>query len=289
MRCSVIPCEMIRGSAATDGQFAYFTLKGTKFVYSYEYSTGKWEEITSCPFVNSGLAIISRRLTCVGGKGESRTNKLFTLQQWKWVEEYPPIKTARSSPAVVSTTPGEYLFVIGGVESHWTSTVELFQVASRTWYEISDIPEPLPFPSATICRDEIYVIGTAVTTGYSCSFQALQSHNEPIRPQSLSWECLPKLPVTDSTATSLCGRLVLVGGVDFEGITSSIYQLDDEKFQWIGSMENPRSWCLTASPSPEEILIVGGLQAGNLLEELNVKNLHVQMSPEAPPLSHHTV
>ena len=41
------------------------------------------------------------------------------------------MNTARSSPAVVSTSDGEYLIVIGGYVDGWTATVELFQVKSR--------------------------------------------------------------------------------------------------------------------------------------------------------------
>ena len=40
---------------------------------------------------------------------------LVTLQQRQWVEELPPMKTARSETAVVSTSDGKYVLVIGGL------------------------------------------------------------------------------------------------------------------------------------------------------------------------------
>ena len=49
-------------------------------------------------------------------------------------EEYPPMNTARSSTAVVSSSDGEYIIVIGGlvgVGDGWTATVELFQICRR--------------------------------------------------------------------------------------------------------------------------------------------------------------
>ena len=64
---------------------------------------------------NSGLVVIDRELTAVGGRdGSYRTNKLYTLRQREWVEKYPPMNTARSYPAVVSTSDGKHLIVIGG-------------------------------------------------------------------------------------------------------------------------------------------------------------------------------
>ena len=108
MQChkkKVAPCEMRRGSATTDDQFAYFMPGGYESVYKYEWSTEKWEQLPPSPYRNSGLVIIHGELTAVGGRDESRqnrTNKLFTLRQDQWVEHYPPMNTERYSPAVVS-------------------------------------------------------------------------------------------------------------------------------------------------------------------------------------------
>ena len=99
-------------------------------------------QLPSCPYLFSGLAIIDSELTTVGGldRAGRRTNRLFTLRQGKWVELYPPINTARSSPAVVSTSDGDYRIAIGGFDSGWTATVELFQVKSKRWYKLTDLP-----------------------------------------------------------------------------------------------------------------------------------------------------
>ena len=83
------PCDMARGSAATDGRFVYITPHrpyGSTSLYQYECSTDEWMELPSFPYENSGLAIIDSELTTVGGYGAGRTNRLFTLQQGKWVE-----------------------------------------------------------------------------------------------------------------------------------------------------------------------------------------------------------
>ena len=107
---------MARGSATTDGGFAYFTPFNSTSVYQYEYSTEKWEKLPACPHRDSGLVVIDRELTAVGGEwyGLYRTNKLYTLRQREWVEKYPPMNTARPCSAVVSSSDGEQLIVIGG-------------------------------------------------------------------------------------------------------------------------------------------------------------------------------
>ena len=261
------PFHMERGSAATDGRFVYIPSAGSTSFYQYECSTEEWTELLSCPYKNSGLAIIDSELTTVGGGVRAgRTNKLFTLRQGKWVEVYPPMNTARYSPAVVSTSDGDYLIVIGGNVSDRvaTATVELFQVKSRRWFKLTDLPQPLSLPSATICGDQLHVIGDG-GYGYSCS---LQSNDRPITsPLTLSWKPLPPLPVRLSTAATLCGQLVLIGGMQGGPPVNSIHQLVEGQWVEIGSMTSGGSWCLAVSPSPDRILIVGGAGAGYTLEE----------------------
>ena len=268
-RKKTAPCEMDRGSATTDGQFAYFTPDGSTSVYRYEWRREKWEELHSCKHSDSGLVIIDGKLTAVGGVF---TNKLFILRHRKWVEEYPPMKTARSSPAVVSTSDSEYLIVIGGFGGgDWIATVELFQVKSRRWYKLTDLPQPLPYPSATICGDQLNVIGTDAN-GYSCFLQALPSSDQPITPPlTLSWEPLPPLPVRDSTAATLCGQLLLIGGRRRDGSpVNSIHQL--VYGQWkIGFIAPDRSMYLVVSPSPDKIIVVGGSRT-DIVEEYVVSN-----------------
>ena len=256
------PCRMERGSATADGRFAYFTPASSTSLYQYEYSTEKWEELPACLYRNSGLVVFDRELTAVGGHRSRPTNKLYTLRQREWVEKYPPMDTARSSPAVVSTSDGKHLIVIGGRGGGggWTATVELFQVKSRRWHQLTDLPQPLPWLSATICGDQLNVIGID-SNGYSCSLSSLPSRDQPITsPLTLSWKPLPHLPVEGSTVATLCGQLVLIGGYQGGSPVNSIHQLVCGEWVKIGSMAGGRGYCLVVSPSPDKIIIVGGLE-----------------------------
>ena len=262
---------MTRGSATTDHQFAYFRSHGSDLVYSYEWNTEQWNKLPSCPYRDCALVIIDGTLTTVGGYRSGWTNKLFTLQQRQWVEEYPPMNNARSSPAVVSTSGGDYIIVIGGYGGGWTGTVELFQVKTRRWYKLTNIPRPLPYPSATICSNQLHVIGYD-DNSYSCSIENLPSSDEPITSQSIphliSWTSLPRLPVTQPTAATLYGQLVIIGGRQgFGSIVNSIHQLVDGQWVKIGSMSSNRMMCLVVSPLPDRMMIVGGWGAEDSVEE----------------------
>ena len=267
-RKKTAPRAMTRGSATSDLQYAYFMPENSHSVYRYEWSTEKWDELPPCPHCDSALVIIDGTLTAVGGRddGYHFTKKLVTLRQRQWVEELPPMKTARSQTAVVSTSDGEYVLVIGGHRGGWTTAVELFQVRSRRWAELTHLPRPLTLPSATICGNLIHVIGDD-GNGFSCSLQDLPSSDQPTTSQSrsrtISWSPLPPLPVTVSTAATLCGQLVIIGGLRGRSSVDSIHQLVDGQWVEIGSMSGDRRWrCLVVSPSPDKMMIVGGLSEG---------------------------
>ena len=268
---------MARGSATTDQQFAYFTPHDSNLVYRYEWNTEQWNKLPSCPYSKCALVIIDGTLTTVGGYRSGYTNKLFTLRQRQWVKEYPPMNTACFSPAVVSTSGGDYIIVIGGCGDGgdgggWTDTVELFQVKTR-WYKLTNIPQPLSFPSATICGNQLNVIGS-FSDGHTCSIKNLPSSDEPITSQSIphliSWTSLPRLPVTQSTAATLYGQLVIIGGRHGSTV-NSIHQLVDGKWVKIGSMSSDRSDCLVVSPSPDRMMIVGGRLGAGLFSLDNVE------------------
>ena len=79
--------------------------------------------------------MIDQKLTAVGGHdGQFCTNKVFTLREEKWVEELPPMTTARMSPAIVNTPNRDVIVVGGNNDTGYTTTIELFQVHRREWY-----------------------------------------------------------------------------------------------------------------------------------------------------------
>ena len=272
------PCGMYRGSTVTDLNIVYCSPSDSNSVYHYQLREDQWNDLPSCPYRNSGLVVIDGVLTAVGGwDGSHWTNKLVTLRQSRWVEEYPPMNTARSSPAVVSTSDGRHMNVIvigGSGVGGWIDAVELYNTGSSAWSEITSLPQPLTRPSAAICDNQLYVIGSD-GDGYSCSLQALLSSDQPISSQSitrsLTWTPLPRLPMTDSTAATLCGQLMMIGGWRDRSLVNSIHQLVDRQWVNIGSMSSGRYRCLVASSSPDKMVVVGGHGVrGTVLDSVEV-------------------
>lgn len=253
---------MTRGSATTDDKFAYFSPRNSTSVYKYEWRSEEWEELPSCPCLDAGVVIIENELTAVGGaRDRGVSNKLFTLQDMEWVEKYPPMDIARCHPAVVSISCGSYVVAIGGGH-RWNNAVELLHVEKRKWYTLTGLPEPLAFPSATVCGDILSVVGRDAY-GYSCVLQDLPSYNQPsASPGTLIWNPLPPLPATGATVATLCGELVIVGGLLRAGSTvKSLHQLLDGEWVEICSQASGTERGLVASVSHKRIVMVGGFSS----------------------------
>ena len=288
------PQAISRGSAATDHNFAYFAPAGSTSIYRYTWNTEKWKLLPiSLLYRNSALVVVvDSGLTSVGGTDSrySRANTLHTLQHHKWVQKFPPMKRRRSCPAAVCTPSGHCIVVAGGLGicGVRSRSVELLQLSTMSWYELTELPKPLPRPSATFCGDRFYIVDDV--EGFSCSLRDTGFLQKPITapPHSLSWDTLPTLPAKDPMCATLCGQLVIVGGfnVFFELVenqnpavdngflrmpscfqpSSTINQLVDGQWVVVGSMSRARRDCLVVTPLPDKMLIVGGWKE-NMVEE----------------------
>ena len=259
------PPGMSRGSSVTDNNFAYFTPYGSKEVYRYTINTDEWLHLPPCPHFHSALVIVDNELTAVGGySGRSRTNKLVTLRQGRWVEEYPPIGRGRSCAACVGTSNVHdmNIIVIGGFgEGGWTTAVDLLNTHSRRWSTLTSLPKPLTGPSAVVRGDLLYVIGGNCVYSYSLSALPDSTRLDKSLPSPI-WKPLPDLPLHNSTPAILAGQLVCVGGRGGSGGRSprddSIHQLVDRQWVKIGYLSIGRDDCLVVTPSPDKMLVVGG-------------------------------
>ena len=269
------PSGMIAGSATTDRRFMYFTSKNSTSVFQYEWRRDEWETLSSCPYENSSLAIIAGALTTIGGvdKEMKPTKELFSLKDSKWTKLHPEMNVARYSAAVVGER--HYTFVIGGNagEKCFTTKVELFSVNSKIWFEITDLPQPLKFPSVAICGTWIHVAGCDGSV-FSCSLQDLPASGSIEGAQvapAISWNEVCQLPVTHSTTATLGGALVTVGGQSRANKESvdSIYQLVEGEWKEICQMSSKRFSCLIVAPSPKNLMIVGGFK-NNVIDTLDI-------------------
>ena len=286
---------MRRGAAIADQNFAYFTPLNFNKVFRYDLNEDKWEGLPPCPYRDSGLVVIDSVLTAVGGWDEryQYTKKLFALRQNRWSEDFRIMKAARHSPAVVTTSDGSHLIVAGGYgDEGWMMVVEVLNTCSRHWSTLPRLPQPLPSPSATIAGNQLHVIGRD-SSGYTYCLENLHAHtcfsfeNKPTRlrslstplvqmssaaqiavdnsptqslpvPAVLSWTPLPLLPVWGSTAATLCGQLVSIGGYQQKSSDKAVHQLVDGQWMKIGCMASARHASLVVALSPDKVVVVGG-------------------------------
>lgn len=194
-------------------------------------------------------------------------SKLPTLRDMEWVEEHPPMKTARSYPAVATTT--DYLIVIVGNygSGNWTDAVEVYRNNEREWLAATNLPKPLPYPSAAIYGDGLLV--RVIGIDASQFLYVVDSQKES--PLFLSTASLAPLPVTESTIATLGGKLVLIGGHRIGSSSiNSILQSVDSGWVEIGSMNTGRRLCSAAHISEKQILIVGGYGGLDCVDECSI-------------------
>ena len=272
------PYKMWGEVATVNGSVAYFSGDPrSKKVFAYDSSNKTWSELPICPNHGFSLAIINTRLVAIGGKMPNRevTSSLLSLTDNNWTEQLPPMPTKRCATASVSS--GRSLVVAGGTgEGDWDlSAVEVMDTATLQWSTASSLPHPLYQGSATLCGDEVYMLGGRDLSGkrsksvFTCSLAALLESCQLQSPEARLkasgpkvWHQLADTPFTSSTCASLHGRMLIVGGRDSgdkERTTIHIYNTKTNSWEVIGYMTTPRCRCPVATLPDNELIIVGGL------------------------------
>ena len=260
------------GSCTADGDMTYFRDHFTDNVHAHNAATGKWNKLPKCPHTYFALVVVNGVLTAVGGRDSS--NKLLSLVgEGKWVEQLPCMPTKRSFSASVCS--GKTLAVIGGHSGGPLKTVELLDIDSLQWFIASELPHPLTSASATVCGDNLYLVGgsdksSPTKSVLTCSLSALVQSAKPatlgrrlkkaISQTEQLWREVASLPVVRSTCASLNGQLIAVGGLDSDKTTNSVYAYDPTTDRWdvISTMPTARSCCLVAVLPGNQLMVVGG-------------------------------
>ena len=288
------PRKMCGEVAVVDGSVAYFKPQWSDSVITHNSSTNKWSELPKCPNSGFSLAIVNSLLTAIGGEtiNYEVTNSLLSLTDNKWTKQFPPMPTKRWLTAVVCN--GKSLVVAGGVaKGHKKlSTVEVMDTETLQWSTASSLPHPLYLTSATLCGDQVHMLGGFYQSNeqsksvVTCSLAALL---QSCQPQSLVaqlmtalgsgpkvWYQLADAPVTLSTCISLQGQLLAVGGEDSDGKeTTAIHMYNTTTNSWeiISHMTTPRSQCLVAVVPPNKLIVVGGHMPNDITDSVEIATI----------------
>ena len=275
------PRKMCGELSAVDESVAYFKPMGYNSVSAYNYTNNKWSELPVYPNFDFSLAIVNSLLTAIGGKTPNHevTNSLLSLTNSEWRKQFPPMPTKRRYTVVVCS--GRSLVVAGGVGEGGKEliTVEVMDTETLQWSTASSLPHPLSEGSATLCGDQVYMLGgrdqnheqskSVFTCSLATLLQSCQPQSLVARLKTLSltsrpavWHQLADTPVTLSTCVSLHGQLLTVGGCDSHNKrTTAIHMYNTTTNSWkiISHMATPRCRCLVAVLPHNRLMVVGGL------------------------------
>ena len=281
------PEIMKRGAAVVDGNTVYINSAVSHKVYSCQVTSEGllWSTLPDSPYMEFSLAVIDGLLTCVGGYSSqlgglvvSRTNTLHSLtgggRKRQWSEVFPPMPTARSQTASVTTE--QALVVAGGYAGGKNlDTVEVMTIATKQWTTAQHLPHPFGLISGTICGDQLYLGGGCIGLGKESKSVLACSLTDLLPPQSLGvrlrtlslatkpgvWREIKNLPVTRSTLTTLGGHLLAIGGKsDSQDSTADVHHYYHQTDSWhvVSKMKNKRYESLSAVLPEDQLIVVGG-------------------------------
>jgi hypothetical protein len=180
------PCGMERWcDAVVDGNTVYVIKGGTVNIYSYDVTSDSWSQLPDCVHKDSSMTVIKGWLTTVGGGYyPNYSQELFSLtgngRGRRWTRQFPPMPTKRGSTTSLCTETT--LIVAGGFgEGGDLSTVEVMDTETHQWSTATDLPKSMYRASATVCGDQLYMLGGVegeilsycVKSVYTCSVSAL--------------------------------------------------------------------------------------------------------------------
>ena len=285
--------------AVVDGNAVYVKNQGTKKICSFDVTSDRWSQLTDCVYVNCSVTIINSWLTTVGGYPcPYYSNKLFSFtgegSGRKWTEKFPPMPTKRiyTTALCIGTT----LIVAGGEGEggRALSTAEVMNTETHQWFSAADLPQPMFWASATICGDQLYMLGglnedrTPTKSVYTCSLSTLlQSCVSSLLEAKFErislvdkvsvWGQVADLPFTRSTCESFHGRLLVIGGERDSGKpTTAVYMYNSTTNSWkiISHMITGRWNCFTAVLPDNQLMVVGGqTERYSMTDKVEVANV----------------
>ena len=159
----------------------------------------------------------------------------------------------------------------------------MLNTKTRQWHTAPGLPQPLSHSSLTLCGDLVYILGgfnkddVDTNSVYSCSLSSLllSSGSKSLGERLVStlrrsstgsiWNRVADLPVKASTAVTLHGRLLAIGGADSASKCTTavhMYQPTTNSWEVIGHMTTPRADCLAAILPDNQLMVVGGYTTG---------------------------
>ena len=284
-KCADIPVEMSDAQGVVMGEKVYMgggvTEEDEDRYHVFQYNTirDEWSRLSSHHVYYFSMAQFTGSLITVGGVilGSS-TGKVYRFKEesQEWEEFLKPMPTARFCLTVATTQSA--IIASGGVadnrddESVPCAAVEVYSSETSQWYTADPLPAPRAVMSSVTITDTCYVlrgvdanIKDVTTVLYASLASLIQKATSPTRqsPSDTSvWKTLPDTPLQASTASSLSGNLVAVGGYDTKTAFPDINVFFPLTNSWVrittGDLPEPRDSCTAVQLSSNTMIVIGG-------------------------------
>ena len=281
--CDYPQTVVMNGKVYVGGRLAE-SLQERRIVTVYDPHRDVWDTLPPYSYSLFAMASVNNQLVVIGGLNEITHKRIAVVGAWNedlksWTHTFPSMPTPRVSPTAVSY--GKWLVAIGGRLKYVRaklSEVEILDTALGQWYCAAPLPRPHSSPSPIIIGYTCYVLGgfaqdhnisdelysVCLDDLISQAISATSSASVIQTPPTPSpWQVLPHTPLSLSTAFTLKGALLAIGGENTfkRGLVSrAVYVYRPGSRTWIkaGELQTGRSGCACTLLPSGEILVTGG-------------------------------
>lgn len=133
---------------------------------------------------------------------------------------------------------------------------------TQQWTIVSSLPHPVHLATATLCGDNVFMLGgfdqevEPSRSMFQCSLNALLHSDDSHR----EWQQVADLPVTHSACATLKGRLLAIGGKDStKKTTTAIHAYSPATNSWnvvCSRIPTPCWRCAVAVLSENRVMVV---------------------------------
>ena len=268
----------------TLGKNVYVGVSNDGKVFKYSITEETWSTLPIAPVKYARIGCLCEKIVTVGGRLLSNqvTADIHEFhnasQQWVKSTTIPSMPTARAAVTAVSWSSPPALIVCGGSDQQYQplTIVEVYHSRTSQWHAISPLPFPRVGMTHTVIHNLLYLIGGQEGRGLSTDKKTVVSTSIPqlleicLQPSAIQWKSfpIPDVPTCWSTAASLGGCLLVVGGVNDrnwppkpDSVVSSVHAYCPFTSSWVlvGELPQPLCLCVTATLPTGELLVIGGV------------------------------
>ena len=277
-----MPVGMASAQAVVMGEKVYIgggLTEDNNRVFQYDPSRDEWSRLPphQIAYRYFSMAQFMRHLIIVGGvtpHGDATGNVYrFKEESQKWEEFLKPMPTARYC-ASVATTQSAIVTSRGVTDIRndmYCDTVEVYSSETSQWHTTDPLPVSCGAMTSVTIADSWYQLGgysagnaipTVLYTPLTTLIQkATSPTHQSASPMSV-WKTLPETPLLGSTAASLSGNLLAIGGYSNKTPSPSVHIFLSLTNSWVrvttGELPVPRYDCTAVQLSSNQLLVVGG-------------------------------